>query len=287
MPKRRSKEDEREEDSSNKLLKRQNEEFDFLRWAEEHRPLDTFLAPHLSLVDLVVLRLSCKRLNSLLKKKPIGQTTVTDPSKDKGKNVLNKPVIVSSLDLAIRFGHFRLAVWFIDRGYYFYHSDEPEKAGIFRPFGHQEKEQKMLLDRLVFKNKDCPKSYYCHIAHWGNKDLAKKMFSKSRNKQSLSTIVYNAAFQGHVFILKMVEDIELLKTAWGPAASGGRIGVLNWLLDKRIPLSYFEGKKVYFSMNYKANSLEERSKRLKEWVKYNAYHLVVNEEDATISRRYN
>lgn len=250
-----------EKSSSKKRIKE-----DLLTWIANHRALDTFMKEHLNNLDLAVLAMTCKTLNQEIRDKT--------EKLEKYRGPIPK---VSCLNAAIRFGHYKLACWFKDRGCKFEYSTDAESAYIFRPYSKQIEHQKRLVKELVLDNKDSSNDYFAHISYWGNRELMSPMFRHSDTNER--HIVKNAARGGHIFILSKIVKYKHwhMDGVYDAAATAGRFGVLDWLVSTNIlpnpwdlhtlcSIVFFGSQSIFFkAKKIPAKTVEE----IKKWVTRN------------------
>lgn len=238
---------------------------DFLAWAIQHRAFDTFLKEHLSGVDIAMLRISCKTFCVLTgkefkKKEKDDQAPPSSPPFD-----LNLARKVSTLNLAIDLQHFRLACWLKKKGFYFeYDSNTGKDASIFRAFGKEANEQKILLRKLVLDNKHCPKKYFAFIAYWGNQDLMGDMIAMSNGIEK--EIVLFASLGGQISFLEQAKEKGWrLEEAWHSAFAHAHVHVLDWCVKNHVKFTGC-GQTTYYFATSDSEDVPDRRAKLTKWL---------------------
>lgn len=259
---------------ANRDLSIKSNKVDFLTWAETHRVFDTFFAPHLSQVDLCVLRICCKTLNRLNPRK------IIEPSVDEK---------ITTMNLAVKYGHYKLALWMYQKEFKFILSDEADSNHLFRPFSEEKKEHERLLDKLVMCSFETMVQYCPQFAYWGNIDVLKKLIRENKHVKQEESILEYAMVGGHPAVLDLPELFQHVTDdifSYSAAARCDHKNLLDWGLENLRYITPHDAKDLYYLAFTKENDAPfflEKQQMLKKWFEENK--LVVDHEKGSVFQK--
>jgi hypothetical protein len=201
----------------------------FLRICVEQHALETFLKPFFSPLDLCILRMTCKTLQTLL---PNPEMKYDDSP------------LICVIHAAIYRHHFGLVLWLHDHHFLCSIPDKSNSMELSRALAHivtnsdDKLAQVFLIERM---HMSLSNFIACMAVHQGNLQLLKDCHHVGilrPHPSLLDVMVIKAAELGHIHILiwlKDVYDFKLTEDIIYNACSGGFVETVKWLRANGCP----------------------------------------------------
>lgn len=195
------------------------------------------------------------------------------------------------MNLAVKYGHYKLALWMHQKEFKFILSGEVDCNHLFRPFSEEKKEHECLLNKLIMQDSKTMVSYCPQFAYWGNIDVLKQLILKNMHIMQEESILEYAVVGGHPAVLDIPELSSHVTDnifSYSAAARCNHKNLLDWGLENLRYITPHDAEDLYYLAFTKENDdplFLKKQQMLKKWIEEN--NLVVDHEKERVFQKLN